>query len=106
MTQETLSVFDILGLDADDLVWQNLAICTGQPIWRFHEGYESSPRTAKTTDAMCLSCPVRKECLQSGIENNEWGVWGGVFLSSGKVDENKNSHKTDEVWQQIRDGIE
>lgn len=105
MTQETLSVFAALGLDADDLEWQDLAICTGQSIWRFHEGYESNPRVAKTTDAMCLSCPVRKECLQTGIENSEWGCWGGIYLTNGKVDENKNSHKTPDVWQQIREGI-
>jgi hypothetical protein len=55
---------------------------------------------------MCLSCPVRKECLQAGVENNEWGVWGGVFLTAGKPDQNKNSHKTPEVWEQIREGIE
>lgn len=105
MTQETLSVFDALGLDADDLEWQDLAICTGQDIRRFHEGYEASERTAKLTDAMCLSCPVRKVCLQAGIENNEWGVWGGIFLSNGKVDPNKNAHKTQDIWDQIRKGI-
>ncbi len=105
MTHETLSVFDVLGLDADDLEWQDLAICTGQSIWRFHEGYESSPRVARQTDQMCLSCPVRKECLQAGIENGEWGVWGGVYLTAGRVDQNKNAHKTQQVWEEIREGI-
>lgn len=105
MTQEILSIFAALGLDADDLEWQDLSICTGQDIRRFHEDYESSARTAKTTDAMCLSCPVQKICLSTGIENGEWGCWGGVFLVKGRVDEDKNAHKTQEVWQQIRDNI-
>lgn len=99
------SVFAALGLDADDLTWQDLAICTGQPIGRFHEGYESNQRTARITDAMCLSCPVRKECLQAGIEGNEWGVWGGVFLVNGRMDATKNAHKTQETWDEIREGI-
>lgn len=99
------SVFDVFGLDADDLEWQDLAVCTGQDIRRFHEDYESNPRTAKLTDQMCLSCPVRKECLQAGVENNEWGVWGGVYLSAGNMDEAKNSHKTPEVWKEIREGL-
>lgn len=105
MTQETSSVFAVLGLDTDDLEWYDLSICAGQDVGRFYEKYEASPRIAKQTDQMCLSCPVRKECLQSGVENNEWGVWGGVFLVNGKPDENKNSHKTAEVWEEIREGI-
>lgn len=105
MTQEILSVFDVLGVDPDDLEWQDFALCAGQPIRLFHEDYEASERTAKNVDEMCLSCPVRKACLSAGIENNEWGVWGGVYLVAGKMDEQKNSHKTPEVWQEIREGI-
>jgi hypothetical protein len=99
------SVFDVLGLDAEDLEWQDLALCEGQEISRFHEGYESSPRIAKQTDQMCLSCPVQRMCLQAGIENNEYGTWGGVYLTNGKVDEAKNSHKTQDIWEQIREGL-
>jgi len=98
-------VFAALGIDPDDAEWQDFALCAGQSVWRFHEGYESSPRIAKTTDEMCLSCPVRKVCLQSGIENGEYGCWGGVYLSNGKVDKTKNAHKTPDVWEQIREGI-
>lgn len=105
MTLETSVVFDVLGLDADDLEWQDLSICVGQDVARFYEKYEASPRTAKITDQMCLSCPVRKECLQAGIENNEWGVWGGVYLENGKMSENKNAHKTQDIWESIREGI-
>jgi hypothetical protein len=99
-------VFDVLGINADDLEWQDLALCTGQPLWRFYEGYESNERIAKVTDQMCLSCPVRKECLQTGIENNEWGVWGGIYLENGKVSDNKNSHKTQDIWEHIREGLQ
>jgi hypothetical protein len=105
LTQETLSVFDVLGLDAEDLEWQHLAVCKGQDIGLFHERYETNVRVAKNTDAMCLSCPVRKECLQTGVENGEYGCWGGVFLTAGKMDEQKNAHKTEDIWEQIREGI-
>ncbi|HEY9410657.1 MAG TPA: WhiB family transcriptional regulator [Jiangellaceae bacterium] len=28
---------------------------------------------------VCRSCPVRVECLQYALDNNErWGIWGGV----------------------------
>lgn len=105
MTNETLSMFDALGLDADSFEWTDLSICRGQDTTKFYEGYESSTRTAMLVDDMCLSCPVRNQCLQAGVDNNEWGVWGGIFLVSGKADMAKNSHKTKEVWQKIRDGI-
>lgn len=102
MTQETSSVYDALGIDADSLEWQDLAICHGHDTRRFHEGYEESARIARTTDAQCLSCPVRRQCLQAGVEGKEWGCWGGVFLVNGKADPTKNAHKTQDIWDQIR----
>lgn len=29
---------------------------------------------------ICFSCPVQQECLQSAIDNSEFGVWGGVHF--------------------------
>lgn len=71
----------------------------------FYEAYESSNSVARMVDDMCLSCPVLSQCLQSGVDNSEWGVWGATYLISGKPDKNKNSHKTEEVWQEIRERI-
>lgn len=105
MTQEISSVLDALGLDLEELDWQKLAICNGQDTWRWYEGYESSARVAQLTDEICLSCPVRRECLEAGIENSEYGCWGGVFLTAGRVDEQRNAHKTQDIWEQIRESI-
>jgi hypothetical protein len=49
-----------------------------------------------------MSCPVAKICYQTGVENDEYGVWGGVYLSAGSVDNGKNIHKTAEVWKKIK----
>ena len=105
MTLETLSVLDALGIDPDDLEWQDLAVCHGLDISRFYEGYEQSVRTAKLTDQICLSCPVRRQCLSAGVENSEHGVWGGIYLTAGRVDDTKNQHKTSDIWEEIREGI-
>jgi hypothetical protein len=40
-----------------------------------------------------------------GIENSEWGVWGGCSLTAGKPDNNKNSHKTKQDWDTVRSVI-
>lgn len=92
----------VLGIDLEDLEWQDLSICHGMPTNDFYDNYESNERVARVIDQACLSCPVMAQCLQRGVENHEWGVWGGIFLVSGKPDANKNSHKTPEVWEAIR----
>jgi hypothetical protein len=61
-----------------------------------------SPNIAKNIDEACLSCPVAKMCYESGIENNEYGVWGGVYLNAGSIDNSKNTHKTPEIWKKIK----
>ena len=88
--------------DSEDIVWQDLAACLGIDTNLFFDKYESDINIAKAIDQCCLSCPVMAMCREAGIENNEYGVWGGVFLSSGLMDKMKNAHKTKEVWKQIK----
>lgn len=88
--------------DEDSIRWWNLALCQGMDTNLFFDKYEVDVLIAKGIDQACLSCPVIKMCYTSGIENNEYGVWGGVYLSSGSVDKMKNIHKTKDVWKQIR----
>ncbi len=95
------SILDALGLDEDEFTWRDLSLCRGTDTELFFDLYESNVQIAKTTDEMCLSCPIMKQCLQSGIDNQETGVWGGIWLTIGKVDNNRNKHKTQEVWDEI-----
>lgn len=101
------SLFDELGLDPDDFEWRDLSLCrnikiTGPENDTFFDQYESDTEAAKAADEMCLHCPVISECFFAGSEG-QYGVWGGVYWNgSGKPDKNKNSHKTDEVWDEIR----
>lgn len=82
--------------------WQDFALCPSFPASIFFEEYESDARTAKLADEICASCPVKMQCLQWGIEHNEWGCWGGVFLVNGKPDATKNAHKTPEQLKEIK----
>lgn len=101
------SVLSELGLDPDEVEWQDLALCqvAEMPTADFYDNYENSANIARSVDEACLSCPVMAQCLQRGVENGEWGVWGGIYLVSGKPDMNKNSHKTPEAWDLIRERI-
>ena len=98
-----MSLLDELGIDPEDFTWHDLALCDGieQPEI-FFSMYESDEEVARQTDQMCLHCPVMKECGLRG-QQGEQGVWGGVFWNgSGKPDTNRNSHKTPEIWDEIR----
>lgn len=82
--------------------WQELALCQGivgkrkpngdadDPLF---DSYEDSPEVARAVDEMCSRCPVRRQCLISGIEGKEQGVRGGFYLINGKPDKGRNQHK-------------
>lgn len=96
------SILNDLGVDQEDFEWYHLAICRGMDTNLFYEKYESDINIAKSIDQACLSCPVISICYQSGIDNNEYGIWGGVYLNSGSIDKARNIHKTPEIWKLLK----
>ncbi len=99
------SLLDELGLDPEDFEWTDLALCQGMPTETFYENYESDQQSALAADEACLRCPVMKQCFFKGSDGQH-GVWGGVYWNgSGRPDKNKNSHKTDDTWQEIYDKV-
>lgn len=96
------NILNDLGIDKDDFGWWHLAVCRGMDTNLFYDKYEIDQNVAKNIDEACLSCPVLKMCYDSGVENSEYGVWGGVYLTAGDIDKTKNLHKTQEVWKRLR----
>lgn len=96
------NILNELNSDKENIQWWHLAACQGMDTNLFFDKYELDVNMAKAIDQCCLSCPVIKMCYKSGIENNEYGVWGGIYLSSGSLDKMKNIHKTKDIWKQIR----
>lgn len=44
------------------------------------------PQEVERAKALCLECPLREMCLQTGIELREpWGVWGGELIERGRI---------------------
>ena len=84
------SILDDLGVDKEDFDWWHLAICRGMDTNLFYDKYEVDVNIAKNIDEACLSCPVSKMCYKSGIDNNEYGIWGGVYLNAGSIDKTRN----------------
>jgi hypothetical protein len=96
------NILNDLGLDEDDLNWFDLAVCKGMDTNLFYDKYEADVNIAKNIDEACLNCPVINMCYQSGVSNDEQGVWGGVYLNSGSIDKTRNIHKTPEVWKRLK----
>lgn len=56
--------------------WRDLAECKGMDPDFFFPDRGESLRDVK---AVCAGCPVRRECLDYALDNNEKvGVWGGL----------------------------
>ena len=100
------SLFDELGIDAEDVKWYHLAACNGMTKrpdydW-FYDLYEVDKEVAKQVDQICLNCPVIKQCYTEGVLEKEKGVWGGVYLDLGRPDKQHNSHKDPEIWKRLK----
>lgn len=89
----------------DELEWWHLGVCQGMRTNWFYDDYEADPVFAQVMDSICLACPVRALCLREGVKYKEYGLWGGVYLNGGKIDDARNEHKTEDIWEQIRGGI-
>lgn len=100
------NLFEQLGLDPDNFIWEDLASCAGMPTEFYFESYEADRVIAKNVDERCFACPVIQSCAAHAIRNKTEGVWGGIYWnSSGKPDKTKNEHKTEEGWQWLRDKL-
>ena len=79
----TTSVLEPIASVAIGAVDEALLPCrSGDPEMFFAE----SPEDVETAKALCLTCPVRAECLAGALERCEpWGVWGGQLFLHGQV---------------------
>lgn len=112
-----MSLIENLGLNEDTVHWHDLAACKNivtvyyddndekqifDPMFDSYENDSSPYVVRKSVDEMCISCPVRQICYDFGVEKEQSGVWGGVYLSNGKHDRTRNEHKSKEVWKKLR----
>lgn len=61
---------------SDDVRWTKQAACEdAETDWFFATGASPESRAAKR---ICRSCNVREECLEFALENDMYGIWGGL----------------------------
>lgn len=62
--------------DAEELGWQERALCAETDPESFFPEKGGSTRDAKK---VCMACEVRIDCLDYALENDErFGIWGGL----------------------------
>ena len=62
--------------DGGELAWQEQALCAQTDPEAFFPEKGGSTREAKR---ICSDCPVRLECLEFALANDErFGIWGGM----------------------------
>jgi hypothetical protein len=85
--------------------WQVRALCAGaDPTdWSLHDAPSMSSATLEVINrarhlrarVVCLSCPVRKSCLDSQLlgKGEPQGTWGGEFFTSTDRDPLRQARK-------------
>jgi WhiB family transcriptional regulator, redox-sensing transcriptional regulator len=72
----TVGIFGLTTEDAEELGWQERALCAQTDPEAFFPEKGGSTREAKR---VCGGCEVRAECLGYALENDErFGIWGGL----------------------------
>lgn len=87
--------------DMHKLKWKDQASCLEYDTDLFFDKYEEEEPLRLAIDALCMSCPVVKTCFAVGITSKETGVWGGIYLDSGEISKEFNSHKTSIMWSNL-----
>jgi WhiB family redox-sensing transcriptional regulator len=66
----------LLDGDAEEMGWQERALCAQTDPEAFFPEKGGSTREAKR---VCLTCDVRNECLEYALGHDErFGIWGGL----------------------------
>ena len=84
----------------DKYTWKDSGLCIGYDTNLFFDKYEEDNQLRPAIDKLCSGCPVARTCFAVGVSNKEWGVWGGVFLESGKISREFNNHKDKATWSE------
>lgn len=82
--------------------WQDDAACLNSDRENFFDNYEEDDEAPhdirKSVDKMCLGCPVMRTCFAYAKYYELTGVWGGIYMNRGQMDEEFNDHKTPDDW--------
>lgn len=69
-----------------DSGWEDAAACAGNAEGLTRLFFSDEPAEIAAAKRICAGCPVVVQCLEAAVLRGEqFGVWGGQLLVSGKV---------------------
>lgn len=84
--------------------WQLDAFCSQTDPEAFFPERGDSPKDAKS---ICMMCPVREECLEFALENDErLGIWGGTSERERRVIRKERDLARGEPFEDDYDDVE
>lgn len=73
----------LLKIQAEELDWQADGLCNQTDPEAFFPMY---PGQARQAIMVCRKCPVKSECYDYAVKNDEkFGVWGGVDFTDRRL---------------------
>lgn len=76
--------------DTEDLSWRADGRCVDGAATMTNLFFSEELHDIARAKAICAKCPVKAECLDLALRNEEpWGVWGGQLVMNGRVLANK-----------------
>jgi hypothetical protein len=74
------------------------ALCKDFDVNLFFDKYEEDLLLRPAIDEMCSACPVARQCFAVGVSQKSSGVWGGVYLDTGKISREFSRHRSKAQW--------
>lgn len=66
----------VFSVSIEDQAWKRDAVCSSADPDAF---FPSSGEDQRAQKKICGTCPVKAQCLQEALDNDErWGIWGGL----------------------------
>ena len=70
-------------MEVTEIKWTDASCATGDARL-LHLFFSEDTAEIAEAKAICGTCPLRANCLQSALERSEpWGVWGGQLFERG-----------------------
>lgn len=80
-----MNIVEEFGLDEENFIWQDLAMCVNIPTDVWFEDSESNDAIDRAAKEICGYCPVKEVCLEKNVAEKAHGIHGGRRLSGGRI---------------------
>lgn len=67
-----------MSLSYEDVAWKKSACAKAEGVNFFPEPGREYASKITEAKAVCNTCPIKMDCLEYAMENEDYGIWGGM----------------------------